>query len=410
MKKRILCMLLAAALALAMLTPAFAADEDTPDPSVTSSAAPSSFYGINETEGLVLKWTAVRGAESYVIYRDGKQIGATVALTLTDKRAVSGTEYTYSVTALVDGTESEPAYYRVMRLDSPQNIRFEVGSNGITVSWDPVPGANRYRLDRRSDTDYTRRTIWNSTKPTTSKLDKDVKDGMSYEYYVTAIYKSEDGTMYCSSGTASAKIVCNKSGVLKTPVIKSISNGFSSILVKWTRVTSAEGYHVYRKAEGGEWKLIKDVPQTSYGSSPMFGNTTPKNGELYTYKVVAYCGDMLSEESNEKSYMRLTCPTLKAKSRTAGKISFSWTDNEAATSFQIEYTTDETFTGATRKTLTDYKTSTAYTGLTSGRKYQVRVRPYLKYWNETEGKYMFYYGTWSSADTTGSSTLWVTVK
>lgn len=377
--------------------------------------APSNLKAVNKSDGVCLTWDPAEGTGNYVILRDGVQTGTSADASYTDKSAKSGVVYSYSVKAVAGETASAPSDAAViMFLAVPENVKCVCEAEGIRVSWDAVDGATGYTLYRRLSTSDTWTSVFTSTEAATlSKLDKGVTDGRTYFYTVRANFKSTDGnTRYTSVMAASAeKIECNLVSSLDTPTIKSVTNGFSSILVKWTKVSGADGYYIYRRTEGSDtWTKLKTITQPKSGSTVSFGNTKSDNGTVYTYKAVAYRGTTVSSDSNEKSYMRLTYPTLTASSTTAGKITLRWTGNEYATSFQIEYTQGESFTGATRKTLTSYKTSTAYSGLESGTEYRVRVRAYVKYWNEAEGRDMFYYGTWSNADGTGASVQSVTVK
>ncbi|QKW25582.1 PHB depolymerase family esterase [Streptomyces seoulensis] len=55
-----------------------------------------------------LSWTAVGGAASYAVYRDGAKVGAPTGTTYTDTGLAAGTTYTYTVAA-VDGADAAGA-------------------------------------------------------------------------------------------------------------------------------------------------------------------------------------------------------------------------------------------------------------------------------------------------------------
>lgn len=375
--------------------------------------APASLNASNRAAGVSLSWTATENAEKYEVLRCGEVIGETAGTSYTDGSAESGAMYTYAVRSVKGGYTSETGTEtKIMFLSMPSGVKANNEEGGIRVSWEAVKGASSYTVYRRAEgASAWKAQYTTSSASTVSYLNKTVKDSEGVFYYtVRANCVSADGTKYTSSKAATGtKVTRTLTVTLDTPVIKSITNGVSSILVKWTRVQNADGYRVYRR--GGnetEWTLMKYVKQPSGGSTVSFGNTTPQNGEFYVYKVTAYKNaygkEWTGEESHEKGYLRLTAPVLNAESRSGGRIAFSWTKNEAAFGYQVEYTAEDSFSGATRKTLngTD-KLSAVYKGFTPGGTYHVRVRAFWKYRDEESGQERYCYGTWSGADESGQS-------
>lgn len=395
---------------------------------IKSMPVPQNVTAENKVSGVLLSWDAVPGAVGYQIARMDDEgmyqyFYADAKTSLTDIGVQSGRMYLYSVSALGsggDGTYSGAysEYVPVLYLAMPANVKAVNETGGVRVSWDAVEGATGYTVYRRSEgsSKWSAQYTTSSAK-TVSYLNKNAKDLTGTFYYtVRANYNDEDGFEFHSSrAVTGTKLVRIGIQELQAPVITSIANGFSSILVKWSRVEGADGYYVYRRAEGASsWTKLKTVSQPDNGDTVSFGNTAATDGKVYAYKVVAFRGSGTAQEcspdSNVKSYMRLKNPTLTAVAKGSGKIGFSWTQKTGVSGYQIEYTAGTSFTGAVRKTLNgETKLSTVYSGFTPGTEYRVRVRAFVKYWNEAEGKEMYYYGTWSSADTAGS-VQWVTAK
>ncbi len=73
-------------------------------------------------------------------------------------------------------------------------------------------------------------------------------------------------------------------------------------------------------------------------------------------------------------------------------MSISWNKNGTVTGYQVQYATNDSFSGA--KTLTISKNSTLSTSVSNlpkGNTYYVRVRTYKKVYSTT------YYSSWSAA-------------
>ena len=106
---------------------------------------------------IVLAWSAVSGAASYTVYRDGVKVQAGLtSADWTDMDVVSGKSYTYTVTATGAGGESVPsapatatAPFPPDALTAPANLGVQGVWNGAPsdlLAWSPVPGAASYNV------------------------------------------------------------------------------------------------------------------------------------------------------------------------------------------------------------------------------------------------------------------------
>ena len=166
-------------------------------------------------------------------------------------------------------------YYSTKAPDAPE---LEINSvNKPTITWDAVSGADSYNLFRK-----TRGGSW---KLLASELDECYFDdasagvGIRYDYRVTA-NRVVNGTTYESDYSESSYITVP----LTTPKITSLkATAKKTNTVKWSSVSKATGYKVYRRVAGtSSWKLIKTTTSTSYK------DTTATAGKKYEYRVRAY--------------------------------------------------------------------------------------------------------------------------
>ena len=153
---------------------------------------------INETSGVKVYWSAVKGATAYYVYRVyGTAVGriATVKTAYyVDKTAVAGKDYSYYVVAASSNVlSSKSTPVKIRRLKTPAIAVARV-SNGIKIASGAVSGAKYYNYYYRLGTG-----AWRLLKTTTSRYyvhTKAVK-GKTYGYMVVASYGS-----YKSAGSA----------------------------------------------------------------------------------------------------------------------------------------------------------------------------------------------------------------
>ena len=178
------------------------------------------------------------------------------------------------------------------------------------------------------------------------------------------------------------KIVAAKT---KAPTVKNASKGFS---IYWKKVKGATSYQVWRKKAGSGYvkaATISDPNKLSYWDKISAADV---NGAKYTYKIRAYRRTAEVAYSATKSCYKLAQPkTPTVTNSGTGKITVSWTKNDKATGYNVEYVTGKSVkvkgTAKTKKILT----------VTPGKTYKVYVRAY-----KTVGD-LVYYSKYSPAKT-----------
>ncbi|MCD7760898.1 MAG: leucine-rich repeat protein, partial [Clostridiales bacterium] len=123
-------------------------------------------------------------------------------------------------------------------------------SSGVKITWKEVTGALLYRVFRKTGSDGT----WKKLADTfsTSYTDTAVTYGTTYYYTVRCI--SPTGAYISSYNSTGVNITYN----LVTPSV-TLSNASAGVTVKWSKVSGASGYYVYRKTSGGTFSKIATI-------------------------------------------------------------------------------------------------------------------------------------------------------
>ena len=231
----------------------------------------------NVNRGVVVRWNAVEGAESYrVLRRVPGGSWTTVAadikeLQYTDTAAKSGTTYQYTVRAYADGCLS--SYYAtkdVHYLARPSVTAGTVSTTSVKLQWKAVDGAAKYIIYiKTAGTDWqTLRTV-TSTGYTVQGL----TFGETYTFGVQAVNDLGRSTR---SAEDSAK------ATYPAPAYSVELKPGKGIQITWDAADGAGSYRVYRRTSGGTWKTLKTTTSTSYV------DTTGTPGVTYEYGVRAF--------------------------------------------------------------------------------------------------------------------------
>ncbi|MCD8367519.1 MAG: hypothetical protein LUC48_05790, partial [Clostridiales bacterium] len=165
--------------------------------------------------------------------------------------SLSGGSYTCRVTATTSSGTTTVAESSFMI--SPVLTGVSAVYDGVKVEWKAFSGAESYRVYRK-----TNGGSWERLGDTTSTsyTDTTVEGGNTYTYTVRAI--TADGM---SGYDATGKSIT----FLSTPVISSLSNASGGVTVKWSAISGATKYRVYRRtASTSSWTKLGDTTSTSY--------------------------------------------------------------------------------------------------------------------------------------------------
>ena len=308
---------------------------------------------ITEAEALYsgnfLKWKSVKYADYYRVYRkqsgaDYEKLADVTTLQYTDKTAVRGEEYTYTVRAFDEACYSKRNKNGVdlIYLAPPQflNTPETLEDNKVKISWETVAGAEKYRIYRKTEDEKKYTRIATVGEDVFTYIDKSSKkDGETYIYAVKAV----NGT---NAGILSSKNIVTLFGV-KKPVASCVGE---TVTVKWDAVENATDYKLFKKNSEGQWDLVcsgADVleyvdAQVSKGNKYTYSLVVEKDGEYSSFDtkgITAYC---------------LAEPEISSiKSGVDNSVVIKWNKIEGATKYNVYRESpfeDYTLIGTTTKT------------------------------------------------------------
>ena len=360
-------------------------EDKCPEVGVMYLAEPAVTGASNITSGVQVKWSKVTGATGYIVYHKGAGKGwARIAdikdgstVNYTDTTAESGTTYTYTVRAYNKDTMSDwNSTKSLMRISDTTLTGASNITSGVQVKWSQVTGATGYIVYRKGAGKGWGRIADIKSGSTVSYTDTTAASGTTYTYTVRAYNGNTMGDWH------SAKSVMRISDTTLTGA----SNITYGVQVKWSRVTGATGYIVYRKGAGKGWARIADIKN---GSTVSYTDTTAASGTTYTYTVRAYNGSTMGDWHSTKSVKRLSDPKLTSASKVSGGINVRWTGVTGATGYivyrksgsgswgriaDIKSGSTVSYTDRTAKAGTTYTyTVRAYSGSTMGDWSSVKV-------------------------------------
>ncbi|MBE6748157.1 MAG: hypothetical protein E7557_02895 [Ruminococcaceae bacterium] len=177
----------------------------------TSSVAKSSYdnYGVssyfiatpklssvtNKNNSTVVKWTAVKGAKGYNVYRKTSKNGSwtkvakTTGTSYTDKSVKSGSNYFYTVKAYNGSTFSSynTSGIATKYLSVPKITKVTSKTTGVSVSYNSVSGAKGYNIYRKTGKGSWVKIATVNGNSKTTYLDKTAKKNTTYTYTVRAV-------------------------------------------------------------------------------------------------------------------------------------------------------------------------------------------------------------------------------
>lgn len=296
-----------------------------------------------ESTGIRVKWNKVSGANGYRVYR--KTTGnwgflADVGNTdnYLDTGCVSGTKYTYTVRAMIDGqvrsnyeTKGVSATWTNPiapgNIAAPKLIAAVAEGNGIRVSWNSVSGAAAYKVYRKNG---TKNWAYLVNVSGTSYLDNATDPGEVYTYTVRCMNASGEVISSYDKTGVSGSWKKPATGNLSTPILKNPSNKTNGVLVSWDAVSGADGYRIYRKSTGS-WAAIGESTSTSYTDTSAVGGTT------YYYTVRAMKSGTIASgyDTAGKKITFYAMPVLKGTQSVANGLQFTWNASKGAPMYKV---------------------------------------------------------------------------
>ena len=324
---------------------------------------------------LKVSWERPSGSYMFRVYRklstdsSWKNIAEVKSNYYKDENVVSGKTYVYTVRCITYNGDLMSGYdktgVRLMYVDVVPMNDLSVGNNKITVSWNSVGGAKKYRVSyKRSTWDY-----WKKLTDTTSLsyTDKNFTNNITYRYMVLPL--DSNSNVLNESFETKSVIYHTTPTNLKASAI----NEQGKIKISWDKVDGCKRYQVfYRRSTQSSFKKCKGIATTN-----SYVDTGCSSDVIYYYTVrcVDSQGNYQSgyESGAKIHYFKIPDNIKGEKYDEEGRIKISWNKTGGAPKYQVFYKRDGWTSWKKCKGLTS-GTSYIDTGCSSGITYYYTVR------------------------------------
>ncbi|MCM3716038.1 hypothetical protein M3202_18460 [Alkalihalobacillus oceani] len=270
-------------------------------------------------------------AVTYIVERNGEEIGRTADISFTDDRAVPGETNLYrAIPVFEDGSEGDPIDFDDVEVPegedeeepsvtlpsaAPVLTVLGITQTSVALFFEAVEGANEYIL-YRDGVEVERFT------EARRYIDETVAPNTTYHYTIRA--RNEQGL-----GPAASQRVTTLMEALATPQnLRLVEVTSRSAELAWDPVTGAEAYEVYR-----DGRLITTVTE------PTVTDTDLAIYRTYDYEVVAISATGKSEPASLSVTTENEAPEaptrLRAEERGQTTLTLRWTESERATSYRL---------------------------------------------------------------------------
>ena len=286
-----------------------------------------------------ISWDAVNGADKYWVYRsvDGETFDyytRTDKPSFTDGSTSIGTTYYYAVKAVAvlggrDVSSGRSTAQSIQCRPAAPSVRIYRVNGKPQLKWNAVSGAAKYWVYR--STDGVNFKYYDSTAKT-SYTNTGALLGTKYHYRVKAVA--------VVNGKNVASAYNGTKSLFTTPAAPGVSiyrvNGKPQL--KWSAVTGAAKYWIYRSTDGVNFKYYDSTTGTSYT------NCIAASGTEYYYKVKAAAvvngKDVASDFSNTKSLFTTPAAPSVSITTSKGKPKLTWKAVKGADKYYIYRSTD----------------------------------------------------------------------
>lgn len=362
--------------------------ETTIIPSLTQKPLPATIWGWTKDEGAYVDWGGVPNAVSYDVYRRTKNkvtdeytssavhLGnvTNTSYNDTDPPLNNSTRYCYTVksnnASSVKSTSNEICFDPTEQLDPPSGIAIYPGNTKATITWEKVPGAYSYHIQRATSPGGPFITAGSANREKESFTETGLTNGQPYYFRIKSVLSGTSTTNYSSTimATPSASRPLNSTSL-------SGEQGNRQNSVRWESVPGATSYQVYRRIADEAWQALTHPQLTSTS----FNDTGLINGVTYYYNVAAKIGNLLGAwsggpEDLTPSEEKSLAPTSITAVPGNTQISLSWKPVSTITDYFLELALTPGGPRHKYGYTTREKNSYTFTGLTNGMNYYVRVR------------------------------------
>ena len=236
----------------------------------------------NTATGVSVTWTELEDVYFYELYRQSNDGSEEVLLSkaqgtqFTDTEAEPGVIYGYKVIPVTTdesrGTESNLAI--IYRMSAPEITNAYSTDTGLYLEWSGLKEAKGYYIMRRNQQEEKWTAIAKCSEETTSYTDKSSDPDAKYLYSIIGF-----AGQYLSPASNQVTL-----SYFACPKIVAATSTEKGIAIKWTPVSSAAYYIIYRSVSSEEdWKPYSIVA-SEYS---IYHDKDVKSGVSYSYIVRA---------------------------------------------------------------------------------------------------------------------------
>ncbi len=187
------------------------------------------------------------------------------------------------------------------------------------------------------------------------------------------IYAQETDS-YAASESITVEVTV---GLAKT-TISSVTNTSTGMTIKYSKVSGASGYYIYRKT--GSDGTYKKVGTVTSGSTLSFTDTgavkSITSGNTYYYKIKAYSGSTTSSYCTAKKIKYLSAAKVTKVSNSSGKAKVTWKKVTGASGYYIYRKTASGEYEQVKKIKSGDTTTWTDSSVSKNTKYRYYVRAY----------------------------------
>lgn len=316
-----------------------------------------------------ITWNAAEDAAGYYVFvKNGANsafnfCNSTTATSVTYTEPTPGAAYYFAVRpyfysdATYVGKMSETVYNNeYLVAPTGVNAYYDPSTGQATITWDKVPGADRYEVYRATSENGTYAMIYSNTG--TRFVTSNMSAGGTYYFKIKAI--NDDNAAGNSPFSAVVAVTASDLG---TPVVSSGIDSQGRIMLTWEYIQGADGYEVYRSNSptGTFTRLSSQTGNTFYN-----GSVNP--GQVYYYKVraISNSSSKYTESSTVAQIAKLAQPVVKTTTNNDGKPVLSWSAVRGADRYEVyrAVSADGTYTNISSLTSTSYTDTAASVGST----------------------------------------------
>lgn len=260
-----------------------------PVSAVSKPSAPKLKSVKNTANGVLLRWTPVKNAAKYYVYRKTptvkyKKIATVKASSFTHRSAVSGNKYTYKIYAVNSKGQSKPSNQKTIKRVGTPVIKTANTASAIKISWSKTKKATSYVLLYKKSSAKKFSVLYRGKN--TSYIYDNLALGTKYDFKVRAVIGKLRGAY---SPVRSQFFLARPSISAREP------ESMKGIDLDWSPVKNAKGYIIYRALKSeNSYKRIKKITK----ASTHYLDTDVKSINTYKYYIVAYKDGFKSAKSN----------------------------------------------------------------------------------------------------------------